>query len=116
MKFFMKKKHLNHINKDDQNIDLNASARASWDEYVGQEKIKSRPEKRSLRRRSGATSRPIIFLFSGPAGLGKTTLAYLVARELGGMVKHHVRVRHWKKPGDLAAILTNLSPGEILFH
>ena len=53
-------------------------------------------------------------MFSGPAGLGKTTLAYLVARELGGLIRT-TSGPALEKTGDLAAILTNLSPGEILF-
>jgi Holliday junction DNA helicase RuvB len=53
-------------------------------------------------------------LFSGPAGLGKTTLAYLVAHELGAAVRT-TSGPALEKTGDLAAILTNLTPHEVLF-
>jgi len=53
-------------------------------------------------------------LFSGPAGLGKTTLAYIVAKELGANVKT-TSGPALEKMGDLAAILTNLEPNEVLF-
>ncbi len=83
------------------------------DEYVGQEKIKE-----NLRifvqaaKQRGETLDHV--LFYGPPGLGKTTLAHIIAQELG------VQLRATSGPvieraGDLAAILTNLSEGEILF-
>ena len=102
----------NHSNKDDQNIELTLRP-TSWDEYVGQEKIKSNLKVilEAAKKRKESSDH---LLFSGPAGLGKTTLAYLVARELGGMIKT-TSGPALEKTGDLAAILTNLSPGEILF-
>lgn len=106
------KKTPSPLNKDDQNIDLTLRP-TSWDEYVGQEKIKSNLKvilEAAKKRKEVADH----LLFSGPAGLGKTTLAYLVARELGGMVRT-TSGPALEKTGDLAAILTNLNPGEILF-
>jgi Holliday junction DNA helicase RuvB len=97
---------------DDRNIDSTLRPTA-WDEYVGQEKIKSGLKvllDAAKKRKESADH----LLFSGPAGLGKTTLAYLVARELGGMIRT-TSGPALEKTGDLAAILTNLTPGEILF-
>lgn len=86
---------------------------ASWDEYVGQEKVKH-----SLRILIDAAKRrqepADHLLFSGPAGLGKTTLAYLVANELGAAVTT-TSGPALEKTGDLAAILTNLEAGSVLF-
>jgi holliday junction DNA helicase RuvB len=97
---------------DDRNIDSTLRPTA-WDEYVGQEKIKNGLkvilDAAKMRKESADH-----LLFSGPAGLGKTTLAYLVARELGGMIRT-TSGPAIEKTGDLAAILTNLTPGEILF-
>jgi Holliday junction DNA helicase RuvB len=101
-----------NVQKDDPNIDLTLRP-TSWDEYIGQEKIKGNLKvilEAAKKRKESADH----LLFSGPAGLGKTTLAYLVARELGGMVRT-TSGPALEKTGDLAAILTNLSPGEILF-
>ena len=53
-------------------------------------------------------------LFYGPAGLGKTTLALLIAKELGAQIKT-TSGPAIERVGDLASILTNLSPGDILF-
>lgn len=97
---------------DDHNIDSTLRPTA-WDEYVGQDKIKSGLKvilDAAKKRKESADH----LLFSGPAGLGKTTLAYLVARELGGMIRT-TSGPALEKTGDLAAILTNLTPGEILF-
>jgi len=97
---------------DDRNIDSTLRPTA-WDEYVGQEKIKGglRVLLDAAKKRKESADH---LLFSGPAGLGKTTLAYLVARELGGMIRT-TSGPALEKTGDLAAILTNLTPYEILF-
>jgi holliday junction DNA helicase RuvB len=97
---------------DDRNIDSTLRPTA-WDEYVGQEKIKT-GLKTILEAAKNRQESADHLLFSGPAGLGKTTLAYLVARELGGMIRT-TSGPALEKTGDLAAILTNLTPGEILF-
>lgn len=97
---------------DDPNIDLTLRP-VIWDEYIGQEKIKdSLKVLLSAAKKRGEAADHL--LFSGPAGLGKTTLAYLVARELGGVIKT-TSGPALEKVGDLAAVLTNLTPGEILF-
>ena len=82
--------------KEDRAIDLTLRP-ASWDEYVGQEKIKGNLSVilEAAKKRKEVSDH---LLFSGPAGLGKTTLAYLVARELGGMVKRHP-VRRSRRQG-----------------
>ncbi|MGC9598913.1 MAG: Holliday junction branch migration DNA helicase RuvB [Minisyncoccia bacterium] len=106
------KKTNGNFGKDDLTIDLTLRPK-SWDEYVGQEKIKRnlRVILEAAKKRNEAADH---LLFSGPAGLGKTTLAYLVASELGGTVKT-TSGPALEKTGDLAAILTNLNPGEVLF-
>jgi Holliday junction DNA helicase RuvB len=105
-------KPLPNTNKDDPNIDLTLRP-TEWDDYIGQEKIKDNLKTilGAAKKRNEAADH---LLFSGPAGLGKTTLAYLVARELGGLIKT-TSGPALEKAGDLAAVLTNLSPGEILF-
>ncbi|MEK7110535.1 MAG: Holliday junction branch migration DNA helicase RuvB, partial [Patescibacteria group bacterium] len=85
----------------------------SWDEYIGQEKVKQnlRIIIEASKKRAAAMDH---ILFSGQAGLGKTTLAVLVARELGGPLQT-TSGPALEKMGDLAAILTNLEPGAVLF-
>ena len=84
-----------------------------WDEYIGQETIKE-----NLRILLTAAQQrnhpPEHLLFYGPPGLGKTTLAHLIAKELGGQMKI-TSGPAIEKVGDLASILTNLNPGDILF-
>lgn len=84
-----------------------------WDEYIGQKSIKEnlRILLRAARERGHP---PEHILFYGPAGLGKTTLAHLIAHEIGAQMKR-TSGPAVEKIGDLASILTNLSPGDILF-
>jgi Holliday junction DNA helicase RuvB len=93
---------------------LDATLRpASWDEYIGQESIKNNLNILiSAARERG--NPPEHILFYGPPGLGKTTLAHLIAREQGSNLKT-TSGPAIERVGDLAALLTNLQPGDILF-
>ena len=84
-----------------------------WEEYIGQEKIKQ--NLKIIIEAANKRAEPIEhLLFYGSPGLGKTTLSLLIAKETGRPIKTTAGPVI-EKTGDLAAILTNLSEGDILF-
>jgi len=84
-----------------------------WDDYVGQKNIKDNLHI-LLTAAKERNHPPEHILFYGPPGLGKTTLAHLIAKETGAQIKV-TSGPAILKVGDLASIVTNLSAGDILF-
>ena len=85
----------------------------AWNEYIGQEQIKKNLGVfiEASRKRGEALDH---VLFYGPPGLGKTTLALIIAKEMNASIKV-TAAPMIEKSGDLAAIMTNLDEGDILF-
>lgn len=102
----------NNINKEDKFLD-HALRPQAWNDYIGQESIKNNLDI-LLRAAKSRNEPPEHLLFYGPAGLGKTTLAYLIAKEMKAQMKV-TSGPAIERVGDLASILTNLSAGDILF-
>lgn len=99
---------------DEEDIGLDLSLRpSSWDEYIGQENTKRniRVIIEAAKKRKEA---PEHILLYGSSGLGKTSLAYLIAKEAGVNIRT-TSGPSIEKAGDLAAILTNLGEKDILF-
>ena len=86
---------------------------SSWNDYIGQEKIKKNLKVfiEASKKRNEALDH---VLFYGPPGLGKTTISYLISSEMNTNIKI-TSGPMIEKAGDLAAILTNLEEGDILF-
>ena len=97
---------------DDLNYEINLRPRG-FDEYIGQEQVKEnlRVAIAAARGRSDVLDH---LLFHGPPGLGKTSLAYIIAREMGVNIKA-TSGPIVERPGDLAGLLTNLEEGDVLF-
>lgn len=86
---------------------------SSWDEYIGQEKIKKNLKVfiEASKKRDEALDH---ILFFGPPGLGKTTLANIISSQMNASIKT-TAAPMIEKAGDLAALLTNIEEGDILF-
>ena len=102
------------IERFEEEVSYEATLRpSSWDEYIGQEKIKKNLKVfiAASKKRGEALDH---VLFFGPPGLGKTTIANIIAYEMGANIKT-TAAPMIEKAGDLAALLTNIEEGDILF-
>ncbi len=100
------------LQEDDQVVEQSLRP-VSFAEFVGQQRVKEQLSVflQAARERGEALDHCLLY---GPPGLGKTTLGHLIAREMGT----HIRVTTGpvlERPADLAGLLTNLQPGDVLF-
>ena len=100
--------------RSDEDLGFELSLRPrGFDEYVGQEQVKENL-KVAIAAARGRSDVLDHILFHGPPGLGKTSLAYIIAREMGVNIKA-TSGPIIERAGDLAALLTNLDQGDVLF-
>ncbi len=99
-------------NADDVKLDHSLRPK-TFDDYVGQDELVAnlRVFARAARQRGEPLDH---VLFSGPPGLGKTTLAYILAAEMGAAI-HSTSGPAIEKKGDLAGLVTHLGAGDVLF-
>lgn len=92
---------------------VNSLRAASWDKFFGQDQVKKSLQLaiRAAKERKDALDHLLLY---GPPGLGKTTLAHLISKEMSSQLKITSGTA-LTKPSDLAAILTNLKQGDVLF-
>lgn len=100
------------LTEEDRTLDLTLRPK-TWEDYIGQEKVKKNIQIiiEAAKRRGEPIEH---LLFYGGSGLGKTSLAYLVTKELEANIRV-IAGPAIEKIGDLAAILTNLNEGDVLF-
>src|SRR6476659_10033342 len=98
----------------DEDVQYEAGLRPrTLDEYIGQDRVRENLQVSIAAARQRGEALDHVLLY-GPPGLGKTTLAYVIGNELGVPVRA-TSGPVLEKPGDLAAMLTNLAEHDVLF-
>ena len=98
--------------EEDKNLDLTLRPK-TWDRYIGQEKVKK--NLKVIIEAAKQRKEPVEhLLFYGGSGLGKTTISHIIANDLDSNIRV-IAGPTVEKVGDLAAILTNLNEGDVLF-